>query len=576
MNKILRTCSIALLLLAVGLTACGEDDDPAGPGGDTTAPVVFSIDPALDVAGVGLDQEIVVRFNEDMDPASAVDEVTLSVGLANSFTWDDPRTLRIGHGTWPEGVRVNVTVGTGLQDVAGNHLAEEFVSGFWTLSSTVTLLATNPAKGATDVVRNTTLDLLFSRPMNFSTLENAITVDDGTIARAPVPFTLESGSDNWVVLRFQSGLPPLATINVDISTDATSQDGTPLAVAESFSFTTGSDLDNTPPTLVSIVPADGSTISASTPSIIMTFSEAIDPDRFRPRWIGGQFAIFLQAAAGDITWSAGGTVLTVPLATPMPPGLPIAVEFDRFYDRAGNASASGFEYRVDVTGVGDPFPMVDGVIYHYVTRDDAVPVQFGEFFERFERETPTGDVYRRARYSDGNLTEFRGWDRMRRTATEVQFLGFRDTDMSSVVDIPFSVPVIYLKLPMAVQTWEGTTVASTPEGDLGIEYRIEVLGREDVPSVTSFLDRSRSSLARGISEPSSYWIDCWKTVLHYEFLDGAETTQAGVDSMWYAPTIGLVRSVSREEDFLDETVDERWTDLVEVLYPGQIIDERRR
>ncbi len=569
MNPFVRPFILALMTIALVFTACSDDDDPTGPGADTTAPLVLSITPSPDDTGVGLDDDIVVRFNEDIDPSSATGQVTLSVGTVNSVSWDDPRTLRIDHTVWAEGVRVDVTLGVGITDVAGNALAAPYTRGFWTQSALLVLLSSTPGDGATNVSRNTPLSLLFSRRMNLSTLEAATTVDDGTLQRVPLDFTLSNGSDDHVVLSFPSPLPALTTLSVDITTAATSQDGANLAQAVSFSFTTGSTLDTTPPTLVSITPADGTVIDASTPAIVMTFSEAIDADRFTPTRMGAQFALLLAGLGVEPSWSVNGTELTVPLPTPLPVGLPIEVNFHSFYDLAGNSSTQGFTYRVDVAGVPDPWPFTEGTVYTYLTVEGEPGgfADIGEAYDRMEPETP-GDVVRRARYRDSAMTDFEGWERFRRTTTQIAFLGLRETDDSGPRDIPFDPEVLYLKLPMQVQSWSGSTEAAFSDSNVAtIAYTVSVLGQEDVPALINSLDARSRALPAAEVENSIVWIDCWKTVLDYELSSGEVTFTAGADTIWYAPTVGVVRLAGREEDLEDSRIYVTEEDLVSVRIP---------
>lgn len=569
MYRTLRPFTLVILAIALAFTACDDDDDPTGLGADTTAPLVLSITPSPDDTGVGLDDDIVVLFNEDMDPNSATGQVTLTAGTLGSLSWDNPRALRIDHTAWSEGTRVDVTLGVGIADVAGNGLSAPYTSGFWTQSSLVILLSSTPTNGATNVSRNAPVSLLFSRRMNLTTLEAATTVDDGTLQRAPLDFTMSEGDGDHVILSFPTPLPALATISVDITTAATTVEGANLAQAVSFSFTTGSTLDTTPPTLVSITPADGAVIVASTSAIVMTFSEAIDADRFEPSSIGAQFALLLEGLGVEPSWSANGTVLTVPLPTPLPTGLPIQVSFDTFYDLAGNGSAQGIEYRVDVAGTPDPWPFTEGVVHAYVTvegEEGQIP-NFGEAYDRMERETP-GDVMRRARYRDEALTDFDGWERFRRTGTQIAFLGFRELDEGVPTDVPFDPAVLYLKLPFQVQSWSGSTEATLSESGVAtIDYTVSVLGQEDLPTVVTEILRSRRTSRAAPFESRVWWVDCWKTVLEYELSSDDVTFTAGADTIWYAPTIGVVKLVGREEDFEDSSIYVTEEDLVSVRFP---------
>ncbi|MBU1495108.1 MAG: Ig-like domain-containing protein, partial [Actinobacteria bacterium] len=165
----------ALLPLLAMLASCSSDDTTT-PDEDTDAPVVVQVDPNQDETDVAVGEDVTIVFNEDMDPATADGNVTLSHGTITDLDWLDDKTLEVAHGDWPEGTEVTVTVGTGLADVAGNALAQAFAWSFWTWTNDVILQNTLPENGATGVPINTQVWLGFSRAMNGATLPGAITV----------------------------------------------------------------------------------------------------------------------------------------------------------------------------------------------------------------------------------------------------------------------------------------------------------------------------------------------------------------------------------------------------------------
>ena len=139
-------------LIALSLTSC-SDDDPTQPPGDTTPPEVVTIDPQINAIAVATDESITIIFSEDMDPATAAGNVSLTSGTVTTLTWMNARTLEADHTPWTQGAEVTVTVGTGFKDVAGNALSAEASSRFWTVTSVVSLVSTIPADSTVDVVR---------------------------------------------------------------------------------------------------------------------------------------------------------------------------------------------------------------------------------------------------------------------------------------------------------------------------------------------------------------------------------------------------------------------------------------
>lgn len=544
----LRFVSILVFVAFLGFAACSDDSsDPTGPGVDETAPLVFSTEPEPDDSGVPVSEDLVVLFNEAMDPASATGNVSLSTGSITDLSWDDARTLRIEHSAWTAGARVEVTLGTGLTDAAGNGLAAPHGWGFWVATPDVVLLETDPANGATGIPLNTRVVLRFNRRMNLTTLAAATVVDDGIVGRAPVGFSYSEGPDEQVLMTFAEELPALATITVTIGTGATAEGGQPLSAETSFSFRTGNESDTTPPALISVVPASGSTINPSTATIVFTFSEAIDETRFEPDMLGAQFLFLLESASSDVVFSEGGTVLTVALPTPLPAGLPIYVYFEQFYDLAGNASTSALEYRVDVSGTAEVWPWVDGFVGIWwaveETKEGMDPPYTDEFFYAKRIEDQGSGTIHYSSYYDAPPAPPDDWEIFQRDGNSIDFLGFGELEEGTPFEVLFDDPLQWLALPpTAGASWDGSTTFPFDEVIADLDFSGEIVAIEDL--IIDF----------DLGGPPTMWVDCWKLRIEYQISYDGSTLISGEEFLWYAPTVGPVREMTHEEDLSEDRV----------------------
>jgi len=120
---------------------------------DPDAPTIVSVSPADRETGVLADRDVVITFSEPMDRVATVTalvsgDVTLSQGR---FTWsanDTVLTLELPPFAYARGddpasavaSSFRFTVGTGAQDVAGNHLARPFDFAFRTLREITQIL----------------------------------------------------------------------------------------------------------------------------------------------------------------------------------------------------------------------------------------------------------------------------------------------------------------------------------------------------------------------------------------------------------------------------------------------------
>lgn len=130
-----------------------------------------------------------------------------------------------------------------------------------------------PANNATSVATGSTVTATFSEPMNPSTISSST-------------FSLKQGSTTISGVVTYSGnvatLSPSATLaagtafTATVSTGVRDAAGNALASAYSWSFTTSSAADITPPTVVSVTPANNATSVATNSKVTASFSEAMN------------------------------------------------------------------------------------------------------------------------------------------------------------------------------------------------------------------------------------------------------------------------------------------------------------
>ncbi len=211
---------------------------------DAIAPTVNATDPLRDAIGVALNKKVTATFSEEMNP--------LSVN-GTTFVLKQGTTIVQGTVSYSNGTAVfsplanlaantlyTATVTTGVRDVAGNTMAVDYTWSFTTGSTTdVTLpviTSTDPANGATGVIRNKKVSAVFSKAMNPSTI-NAITfvvkqgatTIAGAVSYAGMSATFSPFAD------FASNTTYTATI----TTGAKDLAGNAMAANYVWSFTTG-------------------------------------------------------------------------------------------------------------------------------------------------------------------------------------------------------------------------------------------------------------------------------------------------------------------------------------------------
>ena len=540
-----RILTVCLAVLALTLGACSDSNSPE-PVADTTPPLVAGTSPTAGQIAVSTNAAITVTFNEAMAPASATGQVTLSSGGAPTITWLSDRQFRVTHASsWSEGVEVHVTLGTGLTDAAGNALAESYVFSFFTETSALLLLDTDPADGATGVNRSANVRLQFSLPVDQTSLADHTTISD-VVTKANYPFTVTGADNNWYTLDPTATLPAgtLLTVTVGGAVHVAGSPLNTLGTAAAFQFTTGVDVDTTPPTILSFSPANNATnVPVDVGMLVITFSEPVDPASFTVTDWNVEFALLIQGNSIEPAWSQGNTVMTVVLPT-LPAGLEMAVGFGPFRDASGNLQTTEYDWYARAAGTADVWPMTDGLQEHWYVEwsrgleGNTTPFESGNRSEyRQTEEQGNGDV-RIVTYDDAGYTTPSRWDVYDRLGSSVEWLGFTDGgDGGTPTEISFDSPLRFLPLPLAAGTWTDNSTVTVPgQGTYTAAFSGRVFAREDLP------------LPLVKSAPVNYYYKgAWRVARTLEVhLDGVWfTTQS--DTVWYSPTLGPVHEITHED-----------------------------
>ncbi len=321
-----------------------------GAAPDITPPVVTLKVPAPGAVNVAPNANVLVTFNEDMDPLTITSNtillqgpgatpitgtITYAVGAKTAtFNPTSPATL-------PTGNLYTVIVTTGAKDLAGNALAN---NSSWTFSTsatpdttppTVTLVV--PAAGATNVAFNAKVTATFSEDMDPATItETTFTLKGPGATVIPGIVTYAVGARTAT---FTPILPLAANtlFTATVTTGETDLASNSLASNKVWTFTTGLTPDITAPTVTNKVPAANAINVATNANVIATFSEDMDPLTITSNTViiqGPGSAII----PGTVTYSVGAKTATFNPTSPLPTGnLFSVIVTTGAKDLAGNA-----------------------------------------------------------------------------------------------------------------------------------------------------------------------------------------------------------------------------------------------
>ncbi len=278
---------------------CGKKDNPTPPEGDTTPPRVIYAYPADSAGGLPRNTVVYVVFSEAMKQSAAQAAFSAS-GASGRFYWFGNSLIFVPSSPFPADETISVTVSSSAEDLAGNFLAPALSRWFVTDSTTddigPTVSALSPAAGSSGVAPGATITMRTSEPvLQFITGRVRLTDSLGH----PVP-----GNTSWqdpITIAFNPTGDLANNMRYTVTVDTILRDDCwNHNEPASWQFTTEADV--TPPTVISVSPANGSSTVSLKDSIMVTFSEPMDTASAR--------AAFSLSPAVPGTFSWGGlTVL---------------------------------------------------------------------------------------------------------------------------------------------------------------------------------------------------------------------------------------------------------------------------
>ena len=256
----------------------------AGAEPDDTAPVVTAVSPPEGAANVGISATIRLYVNESVNPVSvSPSTVTLasSAGvIPASVTFNTTNTIvtLVPQVPLPASTALTLTI-AGVQDRAANATAPQtvhFTTGAAADTVQPSVIATNvTASGAANVPVNSVFQLTFDEPMDATTVLSQTPTFIYDSSAGYVSGVGSMSSDGLVYTFVPDG--PLAVsrqhgLSMYLGTDLA---GNPQH-AFSFYFSTAFTEDTTPPAVVLVNPAAGSTGVPRNARVEVRFSEPVN------------------------------------------------------------------------------------------------------------------------------------------------------------------------------------------------------------------------------------------------------------------------------------------------------------
>jgi len=302
---------------------------------DVTPPSLVATSIAPGATGVPVNSTITFTFSEPIEPGSiSASSCHITTAGTFSFSPDLTQATFTPSAAWPVGTNLNITCG-GVQDLEGNSLTSAFLSfttAFLPDTTPPHVVAVSPAASLANVPLNAQIQVLFTEPVQVTSL-GGITVSDGGPAISAATSLASNG--RIATLSPSALLDPNATYTVSV-TGVRDIAGNPMTGTISSTFSTGTSADLMTPTFV-MNPPPGTTRVGTNAVIRLTFSERMNPLPLLADFGLNKLGLGSSRVPAIVALSTDGASATlIPMAALLP-NTQYSVSIPAVADLAGNA-----------------------------------------------------------------------------------------------------------------------------------------------------------------------------------------------------------------------------------------------
>lgn len=313
--------------------------------------------PAPEATGVPLSTPIQATFSNGIDPVTINKDTFILTGVSGEVTYQNGKAVFTPSIPFADGTTYHAVLTTGIRDLDGIPLSSNFIWSFTTGSggggpdqTPPEIVTLSPEEGKSDVPIDAPIRVVFSESILAETLRSDTFFIQGISGKISY-----DDAKRTATLQPTTPLALKTQYDVTVTTGVTDRAGNPLAAARTWSFTTASTVDSSPPSVTSTSPADKETGVPVNTTVKALFSKEIDEQSLQSNFI-------LQGPDGEeitaaLSYDSSSQAATLTPGAPLQPNTIYQATVRKgVSDLGGRSLAADFQWSFTTGSVEDRTP----------------------------------------------------------------------------------------------------------------------------------------------------------------------------------------------------------------------------
>ncbi len=367
--KIINILFIIFFIFAfscIGKSKSKKHTDSIKPLLDTTAPYIIATSPADNSTDIPINTKITITFSESIDSTTITSDTFKVMNLSDSsfvqgeIIYSNTIAEFASNPELTPATQYSVTITSKIKDKSGNYLKSDYIFKFTTGAVSIPdlippqIILTNPLNGTVDVPLNTKITVMFSEPIDKTTL-NSETFKIVNISGSATISGEIIYNENTATFIPQNNMSYNTQYTATLTTEIKDLSGNSLLESYSWSFTTGLNIDIVPLKITLTTPEkDAINVPIST-NIVAIFTEQIDVSTITNDVFQVISNIDFLPIKGTVKYY-GTTITFIPENDLIPGVVYTAIISKNIKDLSGNTLIENYKWSFTIGLITDTIP----------------------------------------------------------------------------------------------------------------------------------------------------------------------------------------------------------------------------